>query len=281
MTNSIFDRFSSTDTASIQRKQKQGRILCIEELENRELLSATLWETGLPVVDTDTQVIVSSASASVMSAASVPIPAVTGLTATDRTHQSITVEWNEVSDTAAYELRYSIHDPWSSRREWTVVSDITDTTFIVNGLQSRTSYEIQVRAVAEGTFSNWRFVIAHTTHFVPTPTDLSVSVGEMTNHIFGRSATVTWNAGEGSTSPTWTAYVVECREYGTDVWESHSVGASTFAMTWTSFMPGTTYEFRVRAVGVDRTSEWSDSVWITTPTTAHRRQLRRVGAVQS
>ena len=49
MTNSIFDRFSSTDIASVQRKQKQGRILRIEELENRELLSATLWETGLPV----------------------------------------------------------------------------------------------------------------------------------------------------------------------------------------------------------------------------------------
>ena len=49
MTNSIFDRFSSTDTASVQRKQKQGRILRIEELENRELLSATLWETGLPM----------------------------------------------------------------------------------------------------------------------------------------------------------------------------------------------------------------------------------------
>ena len=52
MTNSTFDRFSSTDAASEQRKQrkqKQGRILRIEELENRELLSATLWETGLPM----------------------------------------------------------------------------------------------------------------------------------------------------------------------------------------------------------------------------------------
>ena len=147
MTNSIFDRFSSTDTASVQRKQrkqKQGRILRIEELENRELLSATPWNMAALMpssswddsIDASTQVVVSSASAS----ANVTGPR--NITLQIVIDNSAGLSWvASMPGASYYEVRYCI----SGSEDWKY--ETTDrTSLTLTGLSSNTNYWTQVRA---------------------------------------------------------------------------------------------------------------------------------------
>ena len=356
MTNSIFDRFSSTDIASVQRKhrkQKQGRILRIEELENRELLSVSPWNAVIPMpssmtqwddsTDASTQVIVSSASASVMSAVDAssaqslekPI-----ISVVDTTPTSITLSWEPVEGATSYSVEYYLSAfPFSSlvrisditdtsvtltglhsglspllsyvitvrafsddgsssfslisgypapipaaptlavgavtdssvALDWTAVADAThyevryrvgnggewvelttaDTSLVVTDLNSHTTYEFQVRAGYDGELGSWNtfFSIVSVTTAPLAPTGLD------SDNSTGLSTMLTWNVAEGAER-----YELQYRS-GTDEWTSIS---STAALRLVSFLTsGTTYEFRVRAVGVDGASEWSDMGYYT------------------
>jgi len=271
MTNSIFDRFSSTDTASVrrkQRKQKQGRILRIEELENRELLSATLWETGLPMpsssssswddsTDASTQVVVSSASVSA-SAATPVLEVPTGLTVVGVSTDSITLRWDAVEGAIGYEVRsYGLlGNVWSTR-----ILPVSEALIVLTGLNEDTAYtNIQVRAVFDSGVSDY-------SERIDTAT-LGLShyrVGANVVSVSHDAVTLAWN----TVIPRWNTDTVVVYYEIQDFARTDLFVTTDSSLTITGLADNTHYSFRMRVVATNGTDTvqtgWHSLPGVSTP----------------
>jgi hypothetical protein len=83
----------------------------------------------------------------------------TGLNATNITQTSATCNWAAVSGATTYTLEWKKNvDP-----NWTVVANLNGTSHVLNGLTSGTLYDYRVKAVCNGTESNYSSTAQFTT----------------------------------------------------------------------------------------------------------------------
>ncbi|TVQ88679.1 MAG: T9SS C-terminal target domain-containing protein [Bacteroidetes bacterium] len=116
-------------------------------------------------------------------------PQPSGLAAEDITSESVVINWTAVGDEVQWDLVWGNpgFDPYT---QGTVVSGITETTYLLEGLNTFTSYQAYVRAdCGEDDTSLWTGPLSFTTLATcPAPVNLTVS------QVTSNSAFVNWDA---------------------------------------------------------------------------------------
>lgn len=131
----------------------------------------------------------------------------------------------------------------------TTASAYADAGWNMNNLTDFTAISSSDR----GYVNKITFVFAPAPETAPaTPDDLEVSVTAY-------SATLTWSAVEGATS-----YNLQQSANGTDGWRELSTGETGTSYTWTGLSPESTQYVRICAVNTSGSSDWSESVEVTT-----------------
>lgn len=176
-----------------------------------------------------------------------PLPAVTGLAASNITATSMDLAWTAVTGADGYEIQYSAN----GGATWTTVTD-TASPLALTGLAGGTEYTIRIRATdstGAALPSPWSTPITATTLLTPLAAPTNVA---------GTSP------GAGQLSASWDA-VVDADGY---TFEYSSNGGTTWTpvtSTATSVGPITvaagTYDIRVKAT--DSTGEFADSPYAT------------------
>lgn len=175
----------------------------------------------------------------------------TGLSATNVTTSSATLNWVAVSGATSYNIRYRVvgTTTWSS----TTSSGLS---VGVSGLSSSTQYEFQVQAVCSttGSFS------ASSTFTTGIPASCGTPSGLSASNITANSATVSWASVSGAIS-----YNVRYRIVGAANW---TTAGSTpgLALSISGLAAGTNYEYQVQAVCASSTGSFSASGTFSTPT---------------
>ena len=134
----------------------------------------------------------------------------TGLQSTDKTDNTVTLEWNTVSGATNYQVQYRTGtEPWSTSQV-TVVGTIAT----VSNLTPNTSYEFQVRAIetTDNNDSAWSSSLSVTTDKIQltsiTPSTNSPQVGTaIITTLAPSGATVTYQWYRGTTSSTVTTVI--------------------------------------------------------------------------
>jgi len=156
-------------------------------------------------------------------------PTITGLVTTNITTSSAQLSWNPASDAFSYELRWKAQ----SASDWTVVSDLSTTNFLLSNLATGTGYQWQVKAIcASGAsvYAGSSFV-----SLCPLPTNLT------TSQITTSSAVLSWSTtGDGRT------YDLAWRAENSSTWTIVD-GLTTSSYSLTGLREGTIYVWQVRS----------------------------------
>lgn len=174
-----------------------------------------------------------------------------GLASPSQTATSVTLTWSAATGADEYMVRWSPAGAgsWTER---TAVAALTDT---VTGLTASTSYDFQVKSMADGmTDSAWSTSLTQSTSAQPT-------LGTPTNAAAGTPTTTTipfsWDAVTNAE-----AYTVDWRTSPSGAWTSIT-GITTTNTTVTGLSPNVAYDLRVKATA----SGFTDSAY-TAPVTA-------------
>ncbi|MFP4555504.1 MAG: GEVED domain-containing protein [Bacteroidales bacterium] len=185
----------------------------------------------------------------IVSATEQPPATPTGLTTTNITTNSATLNWNASSDADSYDVQFRQEGgSWST-------SNVTGTSTDANDLNSGTTYEWQVRAKNDAGSSSYSSIDSFTTE-EETQEPPATPTGLTTNSITTNSATLNWNASTDADS-----YDVQLRQEGGSWSTSNVTGTSTDANDLNS---GTTYEWQVRAKNDAGSSSYSSIASFTT-----------------
>ncbi len=173
----------------------------------------------------------------------------TGLTTSNITTNSATLNWNASADADSYDVQYR-----QQGGSWNT-SNVTGTSANANNLNSGTTYEWQVRAKNDVGSSNYSSIVSFTTE-EETQQPPATPTGLTTSNITTSSATLNWNASTDADS-----YDVQFRQQGGSWNTSNVTGTSANANDLNS---GTTYEWQVRAKNDGGSSSYSSIVSFTT-----------------
>ena len=160
---------------------------------------------------------------------------VTGLNTSSITDNSARISWRKVNSVLSYALQYKLN----SDTGWTTFNNTqtqTDTTAVLTGLISNTSYNWRVRSTCTegaGDFFQANFT---TLPNCGTPTGLS------TNVITGSSANISWPAVTSAIN-----YKVEYKLNSATVWIVLNDTSTSRSLNLTNLQNSTTYNWRVSA----------------------------------
>ena len=170
----------------------------------------------------------------------------------------ITVTWEAPASDATisgYELQWRS----SGATEWTVETGIASsaTSHTITGLQPRTSYEVQVRAVYGMTAGTWTEAIAvSTTAPPPAPPPASDRPTLSLNTVSSNTVTVRWVA--PATGRSITGYELQVRGGSISEWKRFTgIPSTDSGHTIEGLQPGTTYQVQVRAMFDGVAGSWS------------------------
>jgi hypothetical protein len=146
-----------------------------------------------------------------------------------------TVNWENLgSQVQAYNVRFRI----IGATNWAQISNLTEASVVLTGLQANAQYEVQTQLVCNRQNSAWsassNFVTTcATTQPCQSPEGIAIQAG-------ATSLQVSWLAVQGAVS-----YIVEYRLAGNASWQSVAAPGSPFTVTGLS--ANTAYEVRVSA----------------------------------
>ncbi|WP_282126118.1 fibronectin type III domain-containing protein [Marinifilum flexuosum] len=164
-----------------------------------------------------------------------------GLTATNVSQTSFTIEWNAVSGATSYDLQVREEGgSWQDYNTTAITHDYTNAT-------AGTTYDFRVRANNDAGSSGYSAIANVTTEAAPTapdtPTNLAASA------ITYNSMTISWDAVTDADD-----YDLDVRPQGGSWTTINQVGTS---YDYSSLSAETTYEFRVRANNEVGSSDYS------------------------
>ena len=171
-----------------------------------------------------------------------------GLTATNVTQTTFTIEWNSVNGATSYDLQ--VREQGGS---WTSYNT-TAVTYDYSGATAGTTYEFQVRANNDAGSSGYSATASVTTEEAPTAPD--TPVGLSASAITYNSMTISWDATSDADD-----YDLQVRPNGGTWTTINQIGTS---YDYTSLSAETTYEFRVRANNNIGSSDYTAVVNATT-----------------
>lgn len=164
------------------------------------------------------------------------------------TTTTIPFSWDAVTDADTYTVEWRI----SPAGAWTPIDSIATTNTTVTGLDPNTTYDLRVKAVADGfTDSPYSTVVTASTDSLGTltaPTNIASPSQTAT------TIDLTWDAVTDATS-----YGIERSPAGAGTWTEVQTSATNSA-TVTGMTASTSYDFRIAA----RADGWTDSPWSTT-----------------
>lgn len=152
----------------------------------------------------------------------------TGLSVTNLTATSVTMQWNSVAGATGYNVQYR---PIGANT-W-ITGNTTNTNLSALGLTSNTPYEFQVQAVCGLGTS----LFSPSFNFT-TSNSCATTTGLLANNITITGATLNWNAVSGATS-----YTVQYRKVNTTTWTTVTVTGPSIAITGLTHT--TNYEWQV------------------------------------
>lgn len=184
-----------------------------------------------------------------------PLPTPAGLAAGTPTSTTLPMTWSASAGATNYQLRYRATgtSAWTER---TAVAALTDT---ITGLTPSTGYDVQVRAVGDGTTtgdSPWSSTVTGTTTAAPTP--LPVPAGLAVGTPTATTLPMSWTAAVGATQ-----YMLRWAPTGTTTWTERPAVSATND-TITGLTASTGYDVQVKSVGNGTTT--ADSAWSSTVT---------------
>ena len=174
------------------------------------------------------------------------------LTVTARTHNSVSVDWDDVTGATRYNVNHSRVTTTKSTTGQDRVPKFFETSSAatVRGLSSSTTYEIRVSSYNDSGVSTAATV--QVTTRLPVPTNLTVSSPTSTG------VSLDWDDVTGATG-----YEYRHRENGTQTWGT-PIAVAVSEASVTGLSGGTQYDFSVRATNADTESLWTSSVQETT-----------------
>lgn len=149
---------------------------------------------------------------------------------------SMTINWQPIEGATGYELDF----------DGSVITGISETTYLAGGLEQNSQHEIKVRAVSEGGTSNWSNSLIKSTKFTSGNVPKVSAIAKKT------SVSVMWNKIDGATS-----YDVEA---------DGIVTSNVNALTYTSkgLQAGTKHTYRVRANNSSGAGDWGSVFTVST-----------------
>ena len=181
------------------------------------------------------------------------VPAIpSNLTVTRRTHNSVSVDWDDVTGATKYNVNHSRVTTTKSTTGQTSVPKFFETSSAatVRGLSPSTTYEIRVSSYNDSGVSTAATV--QVTTRLPMPTGLSVSDPTYDG------VSLDWDDVTRATG-----YEYRHRESGTQTWDTPTAVTDSEASV-TGLNDGTQYDFSVRATNASTNSLWASSVQETT-----------------
>ncbi len=158
-----------------------------------------------------------------------------GLSATSE-ETSMTINWQSIEGAATYELDF----------DGSVITGISETNYLAEGLEPNSQHEIKVRAVSESGTSNWSNTLIKSTKFTSGNVPKVSAIAKKT------SISIMWNKIEGAIS-----YDVEA-----DGTVTSNVNTTTF--TSKGLQAGTKHTYRVRANNSSGAGEWCNQFAVST-----------------
>ena len=162
------------------------------------------------------------------------------LTVTNITETQFTVQWTNVVNATAYQVRYR-----KIGTSWRTVSNLINTSYTALNLIPGEFYEVRVRAVCNLGRSEWSNTDTIQTINCDTPLNVAFS------NLSPTSFTANWN-----TVPNATAYTLRYRRLGLVSWQTIN-NIPTNSRTVTGLVNGSSYEVMVRSVCGNGYSLWS------------------------
>lgn len=166
------------------------------------------------------------------------------VTATAASSSSITVGGlSGVSNASGYKIQYKV----STASQWTEVtpSSIVDGSYTLSGLASDTTYDIQGKAVGDGSTysdSDWSATAQATTDYVP----VTLSAPTITTTTNDRHSIVI----SGLNVANSTGYVISYSIHGDDNWiTTNTVQAVSGSYTLSGLTVETAYDIKAKAIG--------------------------------
>ncbi len=184
--------------------------------------------------------IVALINGSIVMAPSVPVNLTTGSTGTS----SVTVLWS--ADTGATPTAYNLRYEPSSGTVWTTIGSLTAQNYIITGLSTASSYNVEVQAIGPGGSSNWSAPLMISTSDTLLPPGATTGLASSSQTSI--SVALQWNA--PTTGGTPDDYVVGYRLNsvgGTFSIASSTVPSSSASYTVTGLTASTAYDFEVYA----------------------------------
>ena len=186
----------------------------------------------------------------------IPAPPTTpdNLRDTDKSTNSVTLQWDAVDNATSYEIQHS-----TDGETWANVP-VLGTSAIIDSLIAGTAYQFQVLAVNADGKSEWSEGISVTTaeDDIVTPTiptaPVILSSTKTTDSIL-----LTWNPITDATS-----YEIQWMKPGDLEFVLWTGAISGTTANFTELTADTLYQFQVRAVNAVGESEWSDTHFVTT-----------------
>ncbi|WP_421918755.1 fibronectin type III domain-containing protein [Marinifilum sp.] len=164
-----------------------------------------------------------------------------GLTATNITQTSFTIEWNTVSGATSYDLQIRAQGgSWQS-------FNTSANSYDYSGATTETTYEFRVRANNDTGSSGYSAVANVTTKAAPTAPDTPVNLAA--SAITYNSMTISWDATENTDD-----YDLQVRPQGGS-WTTINQIETSYA--YNSLTAETIYEFRIRANNEIGSSDYS------------------------
>ncbi|WP_372753597.1 fibronectin type III domain-containing protein [Labilibaculum sp.] len=172
-----------------------------------------------------------------------------GLTASNVTQSSFTIEWNAVSTATSYDLQIREQDG-----DWESINT-SEISYDYSGASAATTYEFQVRANNEAGSSSYSAIASVLTEAAPTAPDTPNNL--MASNVTYNSFTISWDAVTDADN-----YDLSVRPQGGDWTFINTISTTTY--DYTGLNAETTYEFQVRANNSIGSSDYSEIVSATT-----------------
>lgn len=149
---------------------------------------------------------------------------------------SMVINWQSVEGATTYDLEF----------DGSVITGISETTYLAEGLEPNSQHEIKVRAVSEGGASNWSNTLIKSTKFT------SGNVPNVSGIAKKTSISIMWNKIDGAIF-----YDVEA-----DGIVTSNVNVTTY--TSKGLLAGTKHTYRVRANNSSGAGEWCSQFTVST-----------------
>lgn len=178
-----------------------------------------------------------------------------GLTVSDLTGTSATLNWNAVSGATQYTVE--VQDEQNNPSTFHIETNVNGTSYAVMGLTAGVSYKFKVRSSCGGDKSDWSDWVSFTSgnsgggsNTCAIPTTLSATVN-------GSSAILSWNKVSGATQ-----YYIEVEDEQNVPSNFHvEVSVQDSFYTVVGLQAGVSYKFKVRSHCAGGQSDWSNSLF--------------------